>query len=143
MKKTNLFFGAVAALAMGGAFTACSDDAPVDKGIDNGVAEYDQSRYINVTICSPTQSGSRVGGEVTDPTFNSGDPTENYVNTLHFAFYDANGDWLYTAPFEFKNNDNDDDDDEGTFSPGSGSVNKIWTSAVEIKLSAGKICLLM
>lgn len=138
MKKTNLFFGAVAALAMGGAFTACSDDAPADKGIDNGVAEYDQSRYINVTICSPTQSGSRLGGEATNPTFSSGDPTENYVNTLHFAFYDANGDWLYTAPFEFNNNINDDDDDEGTFSPGSGSVNKIWTSAVEIKLSAGQ-----
>ena len=45
MKKINFLFGALAALAMGGAVTACSDD-DLDKGIDNGVAEVDQTRYL-------------------------------------------------------------------------------------------------
>ena len=58
MKKINFLFGALAALAMGGAVTACSDD-DLDKGIDNGVAEVDQTRYLNVTISNPKQGGSR------------------------------------------------------------------------------------
>lgn len=140
MKKQKFLFGALTALAMGAAFTACSDD-PVNDGIDNGKVEKDQTRYINVTICTPTQ-GSR--GESTDATFEAATKEENYVKTLYFAFYDANGDWIYTAPFEFKNNTNDEDGDEGEFDPSgdvpgnAGNVGKIWTSTVGINLSAGQ-----
>lgn len=140
MKKQKFLFGALTALAMGAAFTACSDD-PVNDGIDNGKVEKDQTRYINVTICTPTQ-GSRA--ESTDATFEAATKEENYVKTLYFAFYDANGDWIYTAPFEFKNNTNDEDGDEGVFNPSgevagtAGNVGKIWTSTVGINLSAGQ-----
>lgn len=146
MKKINFLFGALAALAMGGAVTACSDD-DLDKGIDNGVAEVDMVRYLNVSISNPTSSGSRAEG---DPTFEAGVGQENYIHDLYFVFYDAQR--MPTGEYykmTFSNNETSDDN--GTFTPSggdgtasdntqgtAGNVGKIWQSTIEVKLSQGQ-----
>lgn len=143
MKKINFLFGALAALAMGGAVTACSDD-DLDKGIDNGVAEVDQTRYLNVTISNPKQGGSRA---TTDADFSTASKDENFIKTLYFVFYDANGDVVCNYPLEFVNNTNTNNvgpgQTEGEFNPegndqSAGSVGKIWTSTVPVNLSKGQ-----
>lgn len=145
MKKINFLFGALAALAMGGAFTACSDD-DLDKGIDNGVAEVDMVRYLNVTISNPTSGGSRAEG---DPTFEAGVGQENYIHQLYFVFYDAQG--LPTGErYKMVFDNNVSSDANGTFNPSggdgtesdntqgtSGNVGKIWQSTIEVRLSQG------
>lgn len=147
MKKINFLFGALAALAMGGAVTACSDD-DLDKGIDNGVAEVDQTRYLSVTISNPTGSGSRAN-EATD--FEAGTGLENYVHELFFVFYDALGNPTgehYQLSFTDNVNNTDGTNNtetgkvDGEFNPGGNdtpgtpnqSVGKVWTSVIPVTL---------
>lgn len=146
MKKINFLFGALAALAMGGAVTACSDD-DLDKGIDNGKVEYDMVRYLNVTISNPTSSGSRAEG---DPTFEAGVGRENYIHNLFFVFYDAQG--MPTGErYKMTFSNNESSDTNGTFNPSggdgtesdntqgtTGNVGKVWQSTIEVKLSQGE-----
>lgn len=150
MKKINFLFGALAALAMGGAVTACSDD-DLDKGIDNGVAEVDQTRYLSVTISNPTGSGSRAN-EATD--FEAGTGLENYVHELFFVFYDALGNPTgehYQLSFTDNVNNTDGTNNtetgkvDGEFNPGGNdtpgtpnqSVGKVWTSVIPVTLKQG------
>lgn len=137
MKKTNFLFGAVAALAMGGAFTACSDDA-MNNGIDNGKVEKDQTRYLNVSICNPTQ-GSRAAAS----DFQTATAAENYVDQLYFVFYDAQGAVIDYHQLQFTNNTNTDNGGGGTFTPegddqSAGSVGKIWQSTIPVEMTAGQ-----
>ncbi len=143
MKKSNFLFGAVAALAMGGAFTACSDDMPT-QGIDNGVAEYDQTRYLSVTIGNPPSNGSRAA----DADFEQGTDLENYVHDLYFVFYDAAGvptGESYHLRFsdnannsDGTNNLQDDGKVTGAFTTNtSGNVGKVWTSVIPVQLAQG------
>ena len=130
---------------MGGAFTACSDD-DLDKGIDNGKVEYDQTRYLTVTVCSPNEgrSGSRAENEdipADNPTFNTGTEAENYVNELYFVFYDANGDYLDNHHITFTNNNATNNGSDGTFgdaNPANPSINKVWTSTIPVNLTTGQ-----
>lgn len=123
MKKTNFLFGAVAALAMGGAFTACSDDA-IDNG-NNKVAEADQNLYLRVAISQPT--GSRATNDATN--FEDGTDAENKVSAMYFKFYDLNGNPVDTqtaTEYEFV-----DATDENP------SVGKVKEAIVKIGLQKG------
>lgn len=142
MKKINFLFGALAALAMGGAVTACSDD-DLDKGIDNGKVEYDQTRYLSVTVCSPKEgSGSRADNEeipADNPQFNTGTTDENYIHELYFVFYDANKDYLDNHHISFTNNNATDNGSGGTIGGSDNpSINKVWTSTIPVNLTAGQ-----
>lgn len=142
MKKINFLFGALAALAMGGAVTACSDD-DLDKGIDNGKVEYDQTRYLSVTVCSPKEgSGSRADNEeipADNPQFNTGTTNENYIHELYFVFYDANKAYLDHHHITFTNNNATDNGSGGTIVDSDNpSINKVWTSTIPVNLTTGQ-----
>lgn len=91
MKKKNLFFSFVAALA----FAGCSSDEPlVDSGNGNGDGN-GEIRYLAVNIVSPTEGGTRAAGDTfenQDPNGNSkyeyGLETENSVKKVRFYFFD-------------------------------------------------------
>ena len=145
MKKQKFLFGALTALAMGAAFTACSDD-PVNDGIDNGKVEKDQTRYLNISICNPS-AGSRAEASTTDADFVTGSKDENYVHQPYFVFYDADGVALDYEQITFVNNTNTNNtgtnSSNGTFNPegdnqSAGSVGKVWTSVVPVELAAGQ-----
>lgn len=142
MKKINFLFGALAALAMGGAVTACSDD-DLDKGIDNGKVEYDQTRYLSVTVCSPNEgNGSRADNEeipTDNPQFNTGEGDENYIHELYFVFYDANKAYLDHHHITFTNNDATNNGSGGTIGDSDNpSINKVWTSTIPVNLTTGQ-----
>lgn len=136
MKKRFFLFGALAALAMGGAFTACSDDA-IDEG-NNKVAEVDQTRYLHVTIANPPSNGSRAESG----NFETGTALENYVHELYFVFYDAEGVPTGTpVSFTYENNNG------GEFNPAgdatspdgnNGNVGKVWQSVIGVDLQQGQ-----
>ena len=85
MRKSNLLFSAVMALAVG-LLTGCSDDlAPDTPGQET--VDHDQVRYLNVAIVSPKTVGTRT----TDTDFDTGTDVENTIHSMTFAFYDANG----------------------------------------------------
>lgn len=142
MKKINFLFGALAALAMGGAVTACSDD-DLDKGIDNGVAEVDQTRYLSVAITNPAATSR--ANVATD--FEDGTTDENYIDKLFFVFYDAQG--LPTGtPYQLQFTDNENNADgtnntttgtkPGQFGDGTtNNVEKIWKSVIPVALAQG------
>lgn len=149
MKKQKFLFGALTALAMGAAFTACSDD-PIDNGT-NKVAEVDQTRYLHVTIANPTNTGSRAEAG----NFEAGTAQENYVHEVFFVFYDALGTPTGESySLSFTDNKNNDDGTnntdkgpiEGEFNPSgddnnpnanTGNVGKVWTSVIPVSLKQG------
>lgn len=128
MKKTNFLFGAVAALAMGGAFTACSDDA-MDNGIDNGKVEKDQTRYISVALSTPT-AGGRAASDAPDGTFDDGSVSESAVSKLLFVFYDGAGN--PTAQMKQFNNPDLTDDFNND------NVTRFWSSVVPVEMTQGQ-----
>lgn len=128
MKKQKFLFGALTALAMGAAFTACSDD-PVNDGIDNGKVEKDQTRYLSVALSTPT-AGGRAAADAPTGTFDDGAAAESAIKELIFVFYDGAGnptaqvksftDPTITADF---NNDN---------------VTRFWSSVVPVEMTQGQ-----
>ncbi len=128
MKKSNLLFSAVMALAMGSLASCSSDDLVTEVQGQETTVDHDQVRYLNVTIAS----AGGVGTRAVDGNFETGTDNENEVNSMTFVFYDAAGKTTgevhrLTAAEIAK----------GTFTPGAGSVNKIWTSTVPVELSQG------
>lgn len=152
MKKQFFLFGAVAAFALGGALTACSDDA-LDEGNKN-VAEVDQTRYMHVVIANPPSGGSRADNANFDP----GTAQENYVHELYFVFYDAEGNVTGT-PF-IENFDPASEGNPGGTTPNSGfdpatgthdpnsdapgpggndgNIGKIWQSVIGVEIKQGQ-----
>lgn len=143
MKKSNFLLGAAAALAMGAAFTSCSDDDI--KGIDNGKADHDMTRYLSVTICTP--NGAPMSKATTDADFEKATANENYIHSLYFVFFDANGENLNYQDFHFKNNTNTDNGEGGTFNPEGndsnpdatgGNIGKVYTTVVPVEMTTGQ-----
>lgn len=128
MKKSNLLFSAVMALAMGSLASCSSDDLVTDIQGQETTVDHDQVRYLNVTIAS----AGGVGTRGIDGNFETGTAEENKVNSMTFVFYDAAGE-----PTGQVHKPTAADIAEGTFTPGTGSVNKIWTSTVPVELSQG------
>lgn len=124
MKKSNLFFSAVMALA-GGVLAGCSDDLATDNQIQT--VDHDQVRYLNVTISSPTGAGTRAA------SFLEGTPGENFVKNMTFVFYDAKG---FPTGQAYDKNFTLNGTDQG-FEDQTGSVDKIWTSTVPVTLAQG------
>lgn len=127
--KTKFYFGAFAALALG--FASCSSDEPLQGNPDNPgeqIAEYDQTRYMLVSLTSPRDRDGRAN-------FEDGTTNENAVNRLDFLFYDLEGNPT-AQPQTFTGADLKDND----FSDitGSDNVARIWTSVVPVQVEQGK-----
>lgn len=127
--KTKFYFGAFAALALG--FASCSSDEPLQGNPDTPgeqIAEYDQTRYMLVSLTSPRDRDGRAD-------FENGTTNENAVNRLDFLFYDLDG--KPTAqPQTFTGADLKDADfpDNTT----DNNVARIWTSVVPVQVEQGK-----
>lgn len=122
MKLFRHCAGALAiALALGS--TGCSSDEPINKG--NGVAEQDETRYILITLSSPSD-GSRA--------FEDGTTNESAVTRLDFLFYDNEGNQI-GEPQTFTGSDLKDDDFANDKRP---NVTRIWTSVVPVQVEQGK-----
>lgn len=127
MRKSNLLFSAVMALAVG-LLTGCSDDlAPDTPGQET--VDHDQVRYLNVAIVSPKTVGTRAG----DTDFDTGTTDENTIYSMTFAFYDANG--LPTGQIKTLT---DEEIQAGQLTDGSGSIGKIWKSTIPVALNQGE-----
>lgn len=127
--KTKFYFGAFAALALG--FASCSSDEPLQGNPDNPgeqIAEYDQTRYMLVSLTSPRDRDGRAD-------FENGTTNENAVNRLDFLFYDLDGNPT-AQPQTFTSADLKDADfsDNTTGS----NVARIWTSVVPVQVEQGK-----
>lgn len=127
--KTKFYFGAFAALALG--FASCSSDEPLQGNPDNPgeqIAEYDQTRYMLVSLTSPRDRDGRAD-------FENGTTNENAVNRLDFLFYDLDGNPT-AQPQTFTGADLKDTDfsDDAT----SDNVARIWTSVVPVQVEQGK-----
>ena len=127
MRKSNLLFSAVIALAVG-LLTGCSDDlAPDTPGQET--VDHDQVRYLNVAIVSPKTVGTRA----VNADFDTGTPDENTIYSMTFAFYDANG--LPTGQIKTLT---DEEIQAGQLTDGSGSIGKIWKSTIPVALNQGE-----
>lgn len=127
MRKSNLLFSAVMALAVG-LLTGCSDDlAPDTPGQET--VDHDQVRYLNVAIVSPKTVGTRAG----DTDFDTGTTDENTIYSMTFAFYDANG--LPTGQIKTLT---DEEIQAGQLTDGSGSIGRIWKSTIPVALNQGE-----
>lgn len=127
MRKSNLLFSAVMALAVG-LLAGCSDDpAPDTPGQET--VDHDQVRYLNVAIVSPKTVGTRAG----DADFDKGTVDENTIYSMTFAFYDANG--LPTGQIKTLTNE---EIQAGTLTDGTGSIGKIWKSTIPVALNQGE-----
>lgn len=127
--KTKFYFGAFAALALG--FASCSSDEPLQGNPDNPgeqIAEYDQTRYMLVSLTSPRDRDGRAD-------FEDGTTNENAVNRLDFLFYDLEGNPT-AQPQTFTGADLKDTDFSGI--TGSDNVARIWTSVVPVQVEQGK-----
>ena len=127
--KTKFYFGAFAALALG--FASCSSDEPLQGNPDNPgeqIAEYDQTRYMLVSLTSPRDRDGRAD-------FENGTTNENAVNRLDFLFYDLEGNPT-AQPQTFTGADLKDAD----FSDNTtdNNVARIWTSVVPVQVEQGK-----
>lgn len=133
MKKINFLFGALAALAMGGAVTACSDD-DLDKGIDNGVAEVDQTRYLSVAISTPSIAGSRAADDAPTGNFDDGSKNESEVDEIIFVFYDGAGNPTATM----KTITDEKLANGWTDSYTDANVTRFWSSVIPVELTQGQ-----
>lgn len=133
MKKINFLFGALAALAMGGAVTACSDD-DLDKSIDNGVAEVDQTRYLSVAISTPSVAGSRATGDAPTDNFDDGSKNESEVDEIIFVFYDGAGNPTATM----KTITDEELANGWTDSYTDANVTRFWSSVIPVELTQGQ-----
>lgn len=127
--KTKFYFGAFAALALG--FASCSSDEPLQGNPDNPgeqIAEYDQTRYMLVSLTSPRDRDGRA-------EFENGTANENAVNRLDFLFYDLAGNPT-AQPQTFTGADLKDSDFSGNTS--GNNVARIWTSVVPVQVEQGK-----
>lgn len=128
--KTKFYFGAFAALALG--FASCSSDEPLQGNPDNPgeqIAEYDQTRYMLVSLTSPRDRDGRAD-------FENGTTNENAVNRLDFLFYDLEGNPT-AQPQTFTGADLKDNDFTDITTENS-NVARIWTSVVPVQVEQGK-----
>lgn len=125
MRKSNLLFSAVMALAVG-LLAGCSDDLAPDTPAQETV-DHDQVRYLNVAIVSPKTVGTRA------VEFDRGTDDENTIYTMTFMFYDANG-----LPTGQAKTLTDAEIQAGILEDGTGSIGKIWKSTIPVALSQGE-----
>lgn len=118
---------------MGGAVTACSDD-DLDKGIDNGVAEVDQTRYLSVAISTPSIAGSRAADDAPTGNFDDGSKNESEVDEIIFVFYDGAGN--PTATMKTITGDNLANGWTDNYT--DANVTRFWSSVIPVELTQGQ-----
>lgn len=134
MRKRNLLFSAIMALAVG-LLAGCADDLVSDNP-GQATVDHDQVRYLNVAIVSPTSVETRA---ITDDDFLQGSDKENFIKSMTFVFYDANG--LPTGQahdLSFEADASGANKPEDGFQTSTGNVGKIWKSTVPVVLNQGE-----
>lgn len=124
MKLFNYGIGC-SAMLLAAILSGCSSDEPLVQ--KNPVAEKDETRFIVVSLNSPSE-GTRA------PEFDFGAKNENAVNRLDFLFYDSEGNQV-GEPYTFNSADLDDEfTNQGT----GNNVARIWTQVVPVNIQQGK-----
>lgn len=131
MKKSNLFFSAIMALAVG-SLTGCTSD---DLEQSNIVTPELTQSFANISIVMPNHAGTRVDdGTNVDDTYQDGDnfeygtAAENKIGSILLVFYDAQGNVVGTsAPTDLG--------DKNTQT--GGSVATVYKNTIELKLNEG------
>lgn len=126
MRKLNLISGAFGIAAIG--LTACSNEA--DLGFQSQKVDKDQTRYITVSLCNPTNYMTR------DGEFENGRTEESAVNDLIFVFYDGSG-----APTAASVNLHGAEiTANGTWTDNSNgnNVTRFWTSTIPVEMTQGQ-----
>lgn len=117
--KTKLFLGAAAGLLL----ASCAQKENLDPS-RNDVVEYDQTRYLSVSLSSPSS---------TTKVFEDGAVEESVVKELIFVFYDKDG--RPTGNLKTFN----DSELDNQFNPSNDpNVTKFWTSVVPIEMLQGQ-----
>ena len=126
MRKLNLISGAFGIAAIG--LTACSNEA--DLGFQSQKVDKDQTRYITVSLCNPTNYMTRVG------EFENGRTDESAVNDLIFVFYDGSG--APTAASVNLHANEITDNGTWTENPNGNNVTRFWTSTIPVEMTQGQ-----
>lgn len=117
--KTKLFLG----LAAGMLLASCAQKENLTPSV-SGVVEFDQTRYLSVSLSSPASATKG---------FEDGDTSESIVKELIFVFYDKDGNPTGNLK-TFRDNELDN-----AFTPyGNANVTKFWTSVVPIEMFQGQ-----
>lgn len=124
MKLFNYGIGC-SAMLLAAILSGCSSDEPLVQ--KNPVAEKDETRFIVVSLNSPSE-GTRA------PEFEFGAKNENAVNRLDFLFYDNEGNQV-GEPYTFNSADLDD---KFTNQSTGNNVARIWTQVVPVNIQQGK-----
>ena len=126
MRKLNLISGAFGIAAIG--LTACSNEA--DLGFQSQKVDKDQTRYITVSLCNPTNYMTRAG------EFENGRTDESAVNDLIFVFYDGSG--APTAASVNLHANEITDNGTWTENPNGNNVTRFWTSTIPVEMTQGQ-----
>lgn len=137
MKKVLILSGALALMGLG--LSSCSSDEPL--GYQDEKVEADETQYLSVAICNPTNYQSRAvtgDNEDADPTiFNNGATSESDVKQLVFVFYDGAG--APTATMYSLLDTADEAIETGWSSNANGhDVERVWTSVIPVRMVQGQ-----
>lgn len=123
MKKGLLLSGAIGLLALG--LASCSSDEPAP--FENEKVTADETRYLSVSLCSPTNYMSRAD-------FENGAEAESAINQMVFVFYDGSG-----APTATMHTVQGTTATSGwTTNTTGNNVNKFWTSVIPVEMTQGQ-----
>ena len=123
MKKGLFLSGAIGLMALG--LASCSSDEPA--GFVDEKVTADETRYLSVSLCSPTNYMSRAD-------FENGTAQESAINQMLFVFYDGSG-----APTATMYSVSGTAAANGwTPNPDGSNVNKFWTSVVPVEMTQGQ-----
>ena len=131
LRKSYLLY----AMGAGLAFGACSSEETLPQ--EGNVVEKSTSFYVNVSITTNSDMGTRAGSEGYDgtgnPDFEKGEASESVVNTVYFVFYDDAGVVVgqpVLVPVDAFDNVTSDSE--------NGSVLRSYTSIVQVDVNRGE-----
>lgn len=124
MKKGLLLSGAIGLLALG--LASCSSDEPAP--FENEKVTADETRYLSVSLCSPTNYMTRAG------EFEDGTAAESAISNMMFVFYDGSGAPTGTSVRLSGNKATNGWVNDAT----NANITKFWTSVIPVEMTQGQ-----
>ncbi|MDE6436535.1 MAG: Mfa1 fimbrilin C-terminal domain-containing protein [Muribaculaceae bacterium] len=124
MKKGLFLSGAIGLMALG--LASCSSDEPA--GFVDEKVTADETRYLSVSLCSPTNYMSRAG------EFEDGTAQESAINYMMFVFYDGSGAPTGQSVRFSRAQASTGWSDDAV----NANITKFWTSVVPVEMTQGQ-----